>query len=192
MDGHEKIASELDEEREGLRDSARANGWDPSCERARDWNTAVISGERINRVWSAMYAAARSIRQLIEANTKLQRRNEQLASSNGALMADRTRGIDEATERAQAAVLWAAEVARVAGIPEEEWPEQARARLRDERAAQVRLERDNQRLEELRTTMVVPLIRLCDEAASVGGFTVDQLRQLHKKLDAANKKAMGR
>lgn len=181
-------------ELEGLRDDIRKvgqwHGWDPSHERASEHLDVTMARPVLNRLWAALNRAARSIAQLAETNGKLERRNGQLAQANGALMVDRTRGIDEANERAQAACLWAAEVAEKAGVPQEEWPEQARATMAARWATQARLEAEVDRLERMRVTVLVPLINACEHAPE--GFTGDQVKKLRRQLSSANEKAMGR
>lgn len=186
---YEEQATVLAELRDKVREIGQSNGWDPSCERAGEYREASLPGELVNTLWGALHQAGRSLSRLLDANSKLERRNHQLSGSNGALMVDRDRGIRAAEDRMRGALLWAADVAKAQGVPEDQWPEEARFRLGQERDAWEHLERERDRLEHLRTGVVVALITACQDSPE--GFSAEQVKRLRGTLERENRKAMG-
>lgn len=186
---YEEQVVEFIELRDKVRELGLAAGWDPSGERATEWSQASAPGGIVNKLWGALNNASRSLAQLLEINSKLKRRADQLASSNGALMIDRDRGIQAAHDRMRGALLWAAETAEAHGVPEEQWPEDARFRLEQERDTWFRIEAERDRLEHLRTGVVCALIQACQNSPE--GFSADQVKRLRSTLERENRKAMG-
>jgi hypothetical protein len=190
MTSYAEQVQDLELMRDAVREAGKRNGWDPSCERASSWHEGRMEGAQFNRVWAALNQAARSISQLEATNEQLRRRNDNLASGNAALMNDRSRGIEEANVRAHVANAWASGVAKRIGMTEAEWTEAARDQHASQISTLARLEREAERLETLRTSVVVPLIGDCGRATD--GFTAKQVKQLKAQLERANKRAMGR
>jgi hypothetical protein len=185
----EEQVTELAELRNKVREVGLSSGWDPSHERASQYNEADLPGELVNQLWGALNRSGRSLAQLLEDNSRLERRNAQLADSNGALMVDRDRGIQAAHDRMRGALLWASDVAKAQGIPEAQWPEDARFRLGQESDAWARIEAERDRLEHLRTGVVCALIKACLDFPE--GFSADQVKRLRGTLERENRKAMG-
>jgi hypothetical protein len=185
----EEQVTELAELRNKVREVGLSSGWDPSHERASQYNEAGLPAELVNKLWGALNQASRSLAQLLEANSKLEQRNGELAHSNGALMIDRDRGIQAAHDRTRGALLWAADVAKSQGIPEGQWPEEARFRLGQESDAWARIEAERDRLERLRTGVVCALIKACLDSPQ--GFSADEVKRLRGTLERENRKAMG-
>lgn len=186
---YEEQATELAELRDKVREIGQAGGWDPSHQRPSEWSEAGIPGALVNKLWGALHQAGRALSQLLEVNSKLERRNGQLSNSNAALMVDRDRGIQAAHDRTRGALLWAADIAKIKGVPEDQWPEEARLRLGQEFDAWARIEAERDRLEHLRTAVVCALITACQNSPE--GFSAEQVKRLRGTLERENRKAMG-
>lgn len=186
---YEEQVTELADLRDEVGKRGLSSGWDPSQERPGTYAEATLPGSLVNKLWGALYRSERALTQLLSNASDLERRNRQMSNSNAGLTVERDRGIQEAHDRMRSALLWAADIAKANGVPEDQWPEDARFRLARERDAWARIEAERDRLEHLRAGVVVALIEACRN--SPDGFSAEQVKRLRRTLEGENRKAMG-
>lgn len=148
------------------------------------------------RIADQLTEAVRTIEQGAERERKLQDRVTRLESSNGALMVDRDRGIRAAGERADGARLVALDMVnalREHGIdPGADIETLITDAARHYYDTMGHYERENQRLDAFRCS-VVGLIQQCQTHAANGkGLTPELVGKLGRQIDRANNKALGR
>ena len=164
-------------------------GVDPAFDRgASDFHQTQLTVRELNRVRDALHAAARALGQQRERITTLEGRVSRLESSNGALMVDRTRGIDEAGTRAQYAWEVAERALEVAGIDTGELAGRVADHARYGHHVDKMIGEERERLEAFRITMVGALHSLDGR----DGLTAVQVGGLRGAIERANNKACGR
>lgn len=148
------------------------------------------------RLRDQLAEARRTIEQDAEREANLERRISELSSSNGALMVDRDRGIREAGQRADGARLVAADLysallerGHFLGVDLDTLIEDG---ARYYYATLAHYERESERLDAFRCSMV-GLIQQCQTQAANGkGLTPEQVGKLGRAIHRANNKALGR
>jgi hypothetical protein len=170
-------------------------GIDPASDRrALDsaFSETGLTVRKLNRVRDALHTAARTLDQQQECITKLERRVNDLESSNGALMVDRTRGIDEAGTRAEYAWEVAERALEAAGIDSGELADLVAEHTRYDRQIGRLMGEQRERLEAFRIAMIGVLRALEDDTVRTDGLTPIQVGKVRRAIERANSKACGR
>jgi hypothetical protein len=161
-----------------------------------DGLTVSIPIPNVARVADQLAEARKTIIDGIEREQKLRDRISRLESSTGSLMVDRDRGIRDAQRLADGARMVAADCYAVlvehdltVGADLETLIEDA---VRHYYATVERLDRENQRLDEFRCS-IVGLVQQCQTQAANGkGLTPEFVGKLGRSIERANKKACNR
>lgn len=147
-----------------------------------------LSVRELNKIRDALSGAARVLGQQREGTDKLERRVNDLASGNGALMVDRDRGIAEAGQRATYAWEVAEAALAAAGIDTGELADLVAEHTRYGHHVDALIGAERERLEAFRIAMCGVLHALDGR----DGLTAAQVGMLRRAIDRANSKACGR
>lgn len=189
------IAEQLDDAESRLRGLLTEEGISRAEAYRADFQHLSIPAPEVARIADRLADARRQLSQASERERVLRARITRLESSTGALMVDRTRGIDEANRRAEGARQVASDC--IAVLREHGIDPGAELATLVEDATQYGnhvfglLDRERLRLDEFRCTMV-QLIQQCQDRSRAGnGLTPGQVGILGRAIDRANSKARG-
>lgn len=179
-----------------LRSALSRQGLDGGQAYRADYANITVSAPQFARVIDQLAAAGRTIERGAERERKLQDRVTRLESSNGALMVDRQRGIDDAGRRAEGA--WQVATDSLTALRDAGIEPGAELATLVEDASRWRNQHDqfmgaeHDRLEAFRCK-IVGLIEGCQRrTARDQGLTPVEVGKLGRDIDRANHKALGR